>query len=158
MKDETTHARLPARSRGTNGTTLGTVACIAVGIALTLAIATRTRIASAQAFAVGPTALQDTVVSFARDVFPIIQRTCVRCHGAEDEAGEQVIEEGLNMLTYDGLMAGSLYGKVIEPGNAEESYLVELVAAGDMPKEGDPLPPEEIELIKRWITAGAPNN
>lgn len=101
---------------------------------------------------------QDTTVSFARNVFPILERSCLECHGKAGEDGEPVVEEGLNMLTYEGLMAGSLYGKVIEPGNPDESYLIELIAAGDMPKEGDALKPEEIELIRRWILAGAQKN
>ncbi len=102
--------------------------------------------------------VSDTIVSFSEDVSPIIKRTCERCHGGTGEDGEVVVEEGLNMTTYEGLMAGSLYGTVVEPGNPDESYLVELVEAGDMPKEGDTLTADEIEIIRQWIAAGAKNN
>ena len=101
---------------------------------------------------------QDTTVSFSRDVFPILERTCLSCHGGVGPDGEVVTEEGLDMTTYEKLIAGSLYGTVVEPGDPDESYLIELIVGGDMPKEGDPLAPEEIEILRRWIAAGAANN
>jgi hypothetical protein len=33
-----------------------------------------------------------------------------------------------------------------------------MITDGDMPEEGDPVPPEEIALIAAWIDAGAPDN
>ncbi len=101
---------------------------------------------------------QDTTVSFARDIVPILERSCHQCHGGEDEDGLQTVELGLNMTTYEGLMAGSQDGTVIEPGKPDESYIIDMVKFGDMPEEGDPLSPEEIELIRKWIAAGALNN
>lgn len=97
--------------------------------------------------------------SFAQDIMPIFERTCLHCHGAfNEEEGEIVTEEMLDMTTYEGLMGGSQWGTVIEPGDAENSILYDMVLEGDMPEEGDPLPPEEIELIGAWINAGAENN
>ena len=55
-------------------------------------------------------------------------------------------------------MAGSEFGTVIEAGDVEGSYLFDMIVAGDMPEEGDPVPEEEIQLIRTWIEAGAPNN
>ena len=101
---------------------------------------------------------QDTTVSFSQNVLPILERTCQRCHGGKGDDGEVVVEEGLDMTTYEMLMAGSLYGTVVEPGDPDGSYLFELIVSGDMPKEGDALTPEEIEMIRQWIAAGAENN
>ena len=106
---------------------------------------------------VGPHA-QDTTVSFARDITPILERSCYQCHGGEDEDGLQTVELELNMTTYEGLMAGSVDGTVVEPGKPDESYIIDMVVNGDMPEEGDPLTPEEIDIIRRWIAAGALNN
>ncbi len=100
---------------------------------------------------------QDTTVSFARDIVPILERSCYRCHGGEDE-GLLTVELGLNMTTYEGLLAGSDDGTVVEPGKPDESYIIDMVVFGDMPEEGDPLTPEEIDIIRRWIAAGALNN
>lgn len=91
-------------------------------------------------------------VSFSEQVMPILQSRCVECHG------NQSAELGLNMETYEGLMAGSDYGTVIEAGSIEGSLLVDMIESGDMPEEGDPVPPEELELIKTWILEGAKNN
>ena len=91
-------------------------------------------------------------VSFAEQILPIFRARCAECHGGENT------ELGLNLTTYEGAMAGSDYGAVIEPGNVAGSLLIDMIEAGDMPEEGDPVPPEEIELIKTWITEGAQNN
>ena len=104
-----------------------------------------------------PGVVRDTV-SFAQHVMPIIERTCQQCHGGVGPDGEIVIEEGLDMTTYEKLMAGSAYGTVIEPGDPDASYLVELILSGDMPKEGDTLTEAEIALISQWIAGGAANN
>ncbi len=106
-----------------------------------------------------PTPVVQEAPSFATDIMPIFERSCVSCHGGfNEEAGEVVTEEMLDMTTYEGLMGGSQWGTVIEPGDAENSILYDMVLEGDMPEEGDPLPQEEIDLIGAWIDAGAENN
>ena len=97
-------------------------------------------------------------VSFANDVLPIFNNRCVDCHGGTDENGEQRLESLLDLRTYEGVMAGSEFGTVIEAGDAEASYLLEMIVEGDMPEEGDPVPEAEIETIRSWIAAGAENN
>ena len=100
----------------------------------------------------------DRDVSFANQIMPILQENCVSCHGGVDENGEVVVELSLDMTTYEGLMAGSEYGSILEAGNPDESLIVEMVEMGDMPEEGDPLSPEQIELLRTWIAEGARNN
>lgn len=91
-------------------------------------------------------------ISFTRQVAPIFQAKCAECHGAETK------EAGLDLSSYEAAMRGSEYGTVIEAGDADGSLLIEMVAAGEMPQDGDPLPAEEIALIRSWIEAGATNN
>jgi mono/diheme cytochrome c family protein len=91
-------------------------------------------------------------VSFSRQIAPIFQAKCAECHGAETQ------EAGLNLSSYELAMKGSEYGTVIEAGDADGSLIVEMVSAGEMPQDADPLPPEEIALIRSWIEAGASNN
>lgn len=105
----------------------------------------------------GIAAVQDTV-SFSADVLPIFEQRCAKCHGAVDDSGEVRAEASLNLLNYDRVMAGSEFGTVIEAGNAENSYLLEMIVEGDMPEEGDLVPADEIAVVRAWIEAGAPNN
>ena len=92
------------------------------------------------------------VVSFANDVVPIIQSRCINCHGGDR------IEEGLVMLSYNDLLAGSDNGPVIVPGDPTNSLLVELVTNQKMPKRGPKLTPPQVQIITEWVAAGAPNN
>jgi hypothetical protein len=82
-----------------------------------------------------PAEVPAATVSFANDVMPIIQSRCVRCHG------EDRVEEGLLMRTYEEIMAGSENGPVIIPGNVASSLLVELITELKMPKRGPKLTP-----------------
>ncbi len=91
-------------------------------------------------------------VSFSAEVMPILEQYCWECH-SEDNT-----ELGLRLDSYEGVMAGSDYGTVVEPGDPDGSLLVDMVESGDMPEEGDPVPPEELEVIKTWIAEGAQNN
>lgn len=97
------------------------------------------------------------VASYAEDIVPIFEQYCVSCHGGEWE-GEVRTELSLNMTTYEGTMAGSEYGTVIEPGDPDNSLLLEMIEDGDMPEEGDPVPAEDIAKIRAWIAEGAENN
>lgn len=97
-------------------------------------------------------------VSYQNDVAPIFERSCVSCHGGVGSDGEIVIELGYDMTTYEGLMAGSDYGAVIEPGDPDGSLFLDMIVNGDMPEDDDPLPADEIELIRAWIAEGARNN
>lgn len=91
-------------------------------------------------------------VSFKDNVLPIFEQHCAECHGDEKS------EDGLKLIRYRTVIGGSQNGPVIVPGDPDNSYLVELVVSGKMPKEGDPLTPAEIDIIKAWITAGALDN
>ncbi len=62
------------------------------------------------------------------------------------------------MQTYDNIFAGSRNGPVIEPGNAADSLLVQLIVDGEMPNRGAPVTPEELQLIIDWVNQGALNN
>lgn len=108
--------------------------------------------APAEAPTGAPAAAPAATVSFANDVMPIIQSRCVRCHG------EDRVEEGLLMRTYEDIMAGSENGPVIVPGDPANSKLVELVANQEMPKRGPKLTPPQVQMITDWVAAGAPNN
>lgn len=97
-------------------------------------------------------------VSFASDVLPIIERRCVKCHGEAREDGSLRIEEGLDLRSWEAIMAGSTWGSVVEPGDPVASYMLEMVLKGDMPDDGPRLLPGEIRILTAWIQAGAQGN
>lgn len=96
-------------------------------------------------------------VSFADEVAPIFNASCIQCHGGLPDE-EDVREAGLDLRTYESVMIGSEYGTVVEASNADDSILLQLIEDGDMPEEGDPLSPEDISTIRTWIAEGALNN
>lgn len=91
-------------------------------------------------------------ISFANDIQPILGAKCARCHGVEQ------VKEGLDLQTYDALMAGSFNGAVVTPGNANDSLFVQLIVQGEMPNRGTKVTPEELQLIIDWVNQGALNN
>ena len=110
--------------------------------------------------AAGPVAPPADTVSYKKDVLPIFQNRCARCHGAKDEEGEVVAEVSLILINYERLMLGSEFGPVITAGDPADSWLLEMITEGDMPPEGegDKVPEEEIAVIRTWIEQGAKNN
>ena len=117
--------------------------------------ATQTPIATDTATASLPTeapAATSSGVSFKNDVMPIFQNSCNKCHGIE------TTKKGLDLTTYENLMMGSFNGPVIEAGDADNSYLVQQIVDGEIPKRGDPLSDKDIQTIIDWVNAGALNN
>lgn len=92
-------------------------------------------------------------VSFANDVLPIVRSRCSACHG-----GSQGTEEGLELTTYEYIMAGSDNGLVVIAGDAANSLLVEMIVEQEMPKRGPKLTPPQVQLIIDWVNQGALNN
>lgn len=95
--------------------------------------------------------------SFARDILPIFQQDCVLCHGAADAHNE------LRLDSYEGVMKGTRFGPVVEPGKPELSNLMavlqrETAPATWMPYHRERLSPNKITNIKNWIATGAPDN
>lgn len=92
-------------------------------------------------------------VDFTRDIEPVFSKSCNSCHGAKTQMGS------LALVSSKLAMTGGVSGKVIVPGDAANSTLYQRVAGiGDqarMPMGGKPLPPAQVDLIRRWIAEGA---
>jgi hypothetical protein len=90
---------------------------------------------------------QSVVVDFARDIQPILQTHCVKCHGVERQMAQLRLDDK------------RLAARVIAPGRSGDSRLVHrllgLHGEARMPKGEAPLKDEQIALIKRWIDEGA---
>jgi mono/diheme cytochrome c family protein len=94
-------------------------------------------------------------VDFARDVWPVLKRSCVDCHGPDKQKGNLRLDSRAAMLT------GGESGPAIVAGKPDDSELIRRVALpkggdGAMPSRGDPLTQSEVERLRAWIAAGAP--
>jgi len=99
------------------------------------------------------------VVSYQRDIEPIIQWRCLTCHSA---GGEGARKSGLELSSYQALMRGTREGgDLIVPGSPESSSFMIMVTRRDhlrMPFGAPPLADDEIRAIRTWIAQGAKNN
>ena len=96
-------------------------------------------------------------VDFNYDVQPILSSKCFHCHGPDEKAREAKLRLDIRaeaLKERDGIRA-------IVPGDLAASDLVERISSKDKdevmppPKEGHPLEPREIEILKRWVAEGA---
>ena len=87
---------------------------------------------------------------FAGKVAPILQKHCLRCHNSTDHKGDFSIESDKDVFE----------SGYVEKGNAIQSHLLAVITSQDgkppqMPKNGKPLSPKEVEVIRSWIDGGA---
>lgn len=110
------------------------------------------------ASATGAATFEDihTAPVFAAVIAPILEARCVECHGAAKS------KAALRLDSFAALMKGSENGAVIQPGDAAQSPLVQLVLLpvdtdDHMPPEGKPqLSAGQMAVLEWWVAAGAP--
>ena len=69
-----------------------------------------------------PPASTRNEVTFARDIKPLLEASCVRCHGGQRPKAR------LRLDTQEGVLAGGEEGKVLVPGDSAKSKIVMSVA------------------------------
>ena len=108
-----------------------------------------------QAVAADDTKPAQDAISYYRDVRPIFQEHCQGCHQPAKPQG------GLVMTSFEAIKKGGESGEPsFVPGKPDESLLIDQITPlGDtpplMPKERPPLAKTQVDLISRWIAAGA---
>lgn len=98
-----------------------------------------------------PLAASGAGIDFAKDIYPILQRSCVECHGQKSPKAGLRLDISTEMLKQE---------KIILPGSATESELFRRISLPRshkeaMPKRGELLRAAEIERISAWIAEGA---
>jgi hypothetical protein len=92
---------------------------------------------------------------FEKQVRPLLVKRCFECHSGTTTHG------GLSLQTAKAWREGGDSGPAIIPGNPEASLLIAAVEhrSLQMPPldRGGPLPHEEIEVLKKWVSMGAPD-
>ncbi|MFO0927485.1 MAG: PSD1 and planctomycete cytochrome C domain-containing protein [Gemmataceae bacterium] len=95
-------------------------------------------------------------VDFARDVLPILSDRCFACHGPD----KATRKGGLRLDTKEGALGGD--APAVVPGKSGASELIRRLVTTEareaMPpaKFNKPLSAAQIELLRRWVDAGAP--
>jgi len=93
-------------------------------------------------------------VDYLRDIKPLLTQKCYACHGALKQ------QSSLRMDTAAAIRQGGDSGPAVVPGKPAESLLLGAItgdAGFQMPPEGQgvPLKPDQVDLVRRWIEAGA---
>jgi hypothetical protein len=92
-------------------------------------------------------------INYEDHVKPIFRAKCFSCHNTNKKTAD------LDLSSYTALMQGGGSGAVIELGAAADSYLF-MVMNHDtepyMPPNSDKLPDEMLQVVRKWIEAGAP--
>ena len=96
----------------------------------------------------------ETKVDFAKEIRPILEQSCVECHGPKKQKGK------LRLDSKEAAFKGGEDGPVIIPGKADKSDLyrrITLAAGSDdvMPNKGDLLTKAQTDLFHDWINQGA---
>lgn len=107
-----------------------------------------------------PAARAAATVNFARDIQPLLQRSCIDCHGGKKPRG------GFTMASRESFLQGGQSGEPsLTPGYADDSPLIHYVTGKvedlEMPPldrrdEFPALSAAEIDLLRTWIDVGAP--
>lgn len=121
-------------------------------------------------------------LTYAKDIKPLLEASCIRCHGEEKQKGD------LRLDSLGALLKGGENGKVVVPGKSKESPLLIAVSqldeetamppkrkgggpggpggpGGNRPAPGGPggggpgmpkpLTAAEVGLVRAWIDQGA---
>jgi mono/diheme cytochrome c family protein len=112
-------------------------------------------------------------VDYVKDVQPIFQASCVKCHGLDAEKPKKKPAAGFRLDDKAASMKGGRSGAAIVPGDSKNSLLFKLLSGPvtmpdkDEDKEIDPMPKvkrgekwkplsaDQISVIQRWIDQGA---
>src|SRR4030095_10082500 len=98
--------------------------------------------------------LDSVPADFVRDVRPVFARSCVSCHGSQNQKG------GLRLDRREDAVKGGDPGPPWVACRAEDSLLIQLVEGRHaeierMPRKKGPLSTSEVDPLRRWIDEGA---
>jgi uncharacterized membrane protein len=105
-----------------------------------------------------PAPAKKTGVTFDKDIKPIVEKSCLKCHSGNRPKGRY------DMSTLEGVLKGGPGGVAVQAGKSAESPLVhfvaDLVPEYEMPpipkrKDFPALKKEEVALVRAWIDQGA---
>jgi mono/diheme cytochrome c family protein len=104
--------------------------------------------------AADPAFTPEQVAFYQKEVLPVLQQHCLKCHGAEPK-----VKGGLNLTTRKGAVDGGDVGPAFDPKDPGKSLLLKAVEYTHddtkMPPKGK-LPEKELAVLRKWVTDGLP--
>jgi mono/diheme cytochrome c family protein len=92
---------------------------------------------------------------YEKEVLPVLQKNCLKCHGDDPEK----LKGGLNLATRAGVLAGGETGPAVNLARPADSLLLKAIHYKDenhkMPPKGK-LPDRDIATLEKWVVAGLP--
>ncbi len=89
-------------------------------------------------------------MTFETHVRPILKAHCFDCHGAEEE-----LKGKLDLRLVRLMVKGGESGTAIEPGKPAASLFLQRIKSGEMPPGQVKVSAREVEVLEKWIAAGA---
>lgn len=102
-----------------------------------------------------PAASSKTGLTFEKDIKPIFEKSCAKCHGPEKQKGK------LRVDSLEATLKGGEEGKILVAGKSDKSIVMYSIARVDEetampPKDkAEPLTKEQVGLVRAWIDQGA---
>ena len=107
-------------------------------------------------FAIEANGDEKIAVNYDDHMAPIFRKHCFQCHGESKQ------EAGLNLASFATSIKGGSGGEVLIPERSNGSRLFQAVTAEDpaerMPPNNDPLPADDVAMIRKWIDTGLKEN
>jgi hypothetical protein len=112
----------------------------------------------------GTPSVTSAPVDFAKQIQPIFDRNCALsgCHAADTASGGMILDAGMSYANIVNVTSSEVApDKRVAPGDSAHSYLYEKIShaqprsGGQMPLGSNPLPGDQMALIKAWIDQGA---
>jgi hypothetical protein len=93
-------------------------------------------------------------VDFVKQIQPLLETKCLECHNPAKVKGK------LQMHSAEAFSKGGENGAIVEPGHPEKSEFIKRITLkkGDddlMPPKSDPLPADQVAVLKQWVAEGA---
>ena len=91
-------------------------------------------------------------VDFATQIAPLLTEKCLSCHKTEQKKG------GLDLTSRANLIKGGESGLTVTSGDPDLSLIIDYIS-GDkpkMPKTGEKLTPQEVNLLTEWVKQQLP--
>lgn len=87
-------------------------------------------------------------ISFVDHIVPILTSKCGGCH-VRGNKGE------VSFASYNDIVEGAPSGRYVEVGAGMESRIVDVIVSGEMPPNGNVVPPADVQRLLTWINQGA---